>query len=269
MFPSTRTTPWKGGYAKFRRWSVALLRFYVLRCYNWLRAEGRIFRDRSSGKLTTRFRGVCQLYRISEILGHTRLDPQEPSKYVDRRVHTWRTVRRRKAKLGGTHTAADRNHRFDERNANTREDTSVLHLKMLRVWKSVVPSIRASLSLSLSLSFSFVLCVLRVYLCLDENRAFRDSLLNINVDDEPAVLSRHEKYLKKSSDIDFFNLPRMQKMEGKKTADCISSKKHPDIVFPGRNFLVRNIEKRPTLLSGLSVSFNAEEKQKYSPSKIK
>ena len=124
-------------------------------------------------------------------------------------------------------------------------------------------------SLSLSLSFSFVLCVLRVYLCLDENRAFRDSLLNINVDDEPAVLSRHEKYLKESSDIDFFNLPRMQKMEGKKTADCISSKKHPDIVFPGRNFLVRNIEKRPTLLSGLSVSFNAEEKQKYSPSKIK
>ena len=162
MFPSTRTTPWKGGYAKFRRWSVALLRFYVLRCYNWLRAEGRIFRDRSSGKLTTRFRGVCQLYRISEILGHTRLDPQEPSKYVDRRVHTWRTVRRRKAKLGGTHTAADRNHRFDERNANTREDTSVLHLKMLRVWKSVVPSIRASLSLSLSLSLLFCVC----YACI-------------------------------------------------------------------------------------------------------
>lgn len=79
--------------------------------------------------------------------------------------------------------------------------------------------------LSLSLSFSFVLCVLRVYLCLDEKRVFRDSLLNINVDDEPAVLSRHEKYLKKSSDIDFFNLARMQEME---------RKKHPT-AFPPRN----------------------------------
>lgn len=43
-------------------------RFYVslppFPCYNWLRKdEGRIFRDRSGGKLTTWIpRGVCQLY---------------------------------------------------------------------------------------------------------------------------------------------------------------------------------------------------------------
>lgn len=55
----------KPGYAKIR--SSSLLRLPSLPpfpCYNWLRKdEGRIFRDRSGGKLTTWIpRGVCQLY---------------------------------------------------------------------------------------------------------------------------------------------------------------------------------------------------------------
>lgn len=151
----------KPGYAKIR--SSSLLRppslpSHPFPCYNWLRKdEGRIFRDRSGGKLTTWIpRGVCQLYPYFSV-GNSRshLRGRGWGVGVPRivEVHT-RGWRRRD-------TAADRNHRCRRNEMQIRggggggEDTSELHFKMLRVSKSTVPSILATISLSLSLFFFF------------------------------------------------------------------------------------------------------------------
>lgn len=87
------------------------------------------------------------------------------------------------------------------------EDTSELHFKMLRVWKSTVPSILATISLSLFSSLSFFLSHffqhLSIYLL--RARTFFSRFYNINIDDETDYFAVSWKNIwKKSSDIDFF-----------------------------------------------------------------
>lgn len=110
----------KPGYAKIR--SSSLLRLPSLPpflCYNWLRKdEGRIFRDRSGGKLTTWIpRGVCQLYPYFSV-GNSR---------SHLRGRGWGVDVPRASDSRGSHTLAKTGHGrrsksslSTKRNANTR-----------------------------------------------------------------------------------------------------------------------------------------------------
>lgn len=203
MFPSTRTTfAQKPGYAKIR--SSSLLRF-PSPCYNWLRKdEGRIFRDRSGGKLTTWIpRGVCQLYPYFS-LGKSRSHLWQGG-----RTLCWIVEVHTLAKTG--HGRLDRNHRCRRNEmqiwggggeGGEAEDTSELHFKMLRVWKSTVPSILATISLYFCLFPFFCLTFFNIYLSTYYVRA---RFYNINIDDETDYFVVSWKNIwKKSSDIDFF-----------------------------------------------------------------
>lgn len=181
-------------------------RFYVslppFPCYNWLRKdEGRIFRDRSGGKLTTWIpRGVCQLYpyfSLGKSRSHLRQGGRTLCWIVE--VHTL-------AKTG--HGRLDRNHRCRRNEmqiwggggeGGEAEDTSELHFKMLRVWKSTVPSILATISLYFCLFPFFCLTFFNIYLSTYYVRArfFHDSII-LTSTMKPTISPCREKIFEKN-----------------------------------------------------------------------
>lgn len=175
------------------------------------------------------------------------------------------------AKTG--HGRLDRNHRCRRNEmqiwggggeGGEAEDTSELHFKMLRVWKSTVPSILATISLSLFSSLSFFLSHffqhLSIYLL--RARTFFSRFYNINIDDETDYFAVSWKNIwKKSSDIDFFFFLIRPKNEREIYLICIFLriivKMFVFIISPYNEqlFIIRNNIRKKRAVISLSIFF--------------
>lgn len=177
-------------------------RFYVplpshpFPCYNWLRKdEGRIFRDRSGGKLTTWIpRGVCQLYPYFSV-GNSRSHLRGRGWGV-RCASDSRGSHTRLAKTG--HGRRSKSSLSTKRNANTRrrrrrrgyERAAFQNATRFKINRSVDSCYYFSLSLPIFL-FSASL-----FSTSTREHVF---FYNINIDDETDyfAVSLNKKYLKK------------------------------------------------------------------------
>lgn len=149
-------------------------RFYVslppFPCYNWLRKdEGRIFRDRSGGKLTTWIpRGVCQLYPYFS-LGKSRSHLRQGGAYL--------VLDRRGSHVGedGTRPTRSKSSLSTKRNANMRrrrrrrrsrgyERAAFQNATRLKINRSVDSCYYLSLSIFVSFLFSVSLFSTSIYL---------------------------------------------------------------------------------------------------------
>lgn len=189
----------KPGYAKIR--SSSLLRppslpSHPFPCYNWLRKdEGRIFRDRSGGKLTTWIpRGVCQLYPYFSV-GNSRSHLRGRGWGV-RCASDSRGSHTRLAKTG--HGRRSKSSLSTKRNANTRrrrrrrgyERAAFQNATRFKINRSVDSCYYFSLSPSI-----FLFSVSLFSTSTREHVFF----YNINIDDETDyfAVSLNKKYLKK------------------------------------------------------------------------